>query len=137
MKTLDRLFDTVILLVVLSILAALSSVAKAADFTVQHRDVQVAELTWQALNIADWAQTIKGPVRDPRFVEVNSAWALGAKPSAGGVIAFGAAVGVLHYAVSGWLDSNAPRWAARTWEAVTIVGKVDVIRHNYFIGIRL
>ena len=43
----------------------------------------------------------------------------------------------MHYVVSGWLDANAPRWVSDAWQAVTLFDKVQGVRGNLSIGIRL
>ena len=136
----DELFDNLIIATAVGVALLATHAAHAyetPDFTIHHSDMEVAEAAWQVANVVDWAQTVKGPVKDACFDEQPSAWAIGTKPSVGGVVAFGAVEGLLHYAVSGWLDSNAPRWTGWVWQAVTFGAKVDVIHHNYAIGIRL
>jgi hypothetical protein len=136
----DELFDMVIVATAVGVALLATHAAHAyetPDFTIHHSDMKVAEAAWQTANVVDWVLTIKGPVEDPCYLEQQSAWAIGSKPNVVSVVAFGAFTGVFHYAVSGWLDTHAPRWVGWAWQAGSMAAKVDVIHRSFALGIRL
>ena len=102
-------------------------------------DLWAAEALFQAVHVADLQQTLDIK-RHPGLIEVggivDSAWAIGHRPSDRSVYAFMAAEGALHAGVTVLLSQWSP-WAARGWEAITISVNGEVVRHNAQLGLRI
>ena len=104
------------------------------------------EVAYQALNAADFAQTVTVARNPDRYQE--SAWPthdiIGTHPSPQGAVAFGAVQGVIHYAVTGWLDreadaTGAPGWnvAKWVWNIGTLYSPAHNVIRNHEIGLTL
>lgn len=80
------------------------------------------EAIYQALNAADFAQTVTIARNPTKYRETGwpTADIIGSHPSESRALAFGALQGLAHYAVTGWLDreadaTGAPAWNAARW----------------------
>lgn len=98
------------------------------------------EMAWQVLNAVDFSQTIN-IARNRCYVE--KAWPtakiIGRKPDESDVIAYGAAVAVLHFAVSYWLDTKSgPAWkvAKIAWHVSFLANTGYHVVNNHLIGLR-
>lgn len=119
-------------------LAALVFIAPLVLFQVgcstMHR-----EAAWLTLHAVDVAQTINGPAQDPCFEEVDNLTRslIGAHPSTGEALAWGAGVALIHAGVTWSLErANAPGWLQIGWQAVTIVNTSYSLVNNHREGIR-
>ena len=95
------------------------------------------EATYQALLVSDTIQSINGAVAHPDvYRETNRI--LPSHPNAVQTIAVMGAQAALHGLVTQQLyNRNAPIWAQRIWQAVTIGMEADTVRGNWQIGLRL
>lgn len=97
------------------------------------------ELTWQTLHAVDVAQTLAA-ASDPCYVEdaYLTRELIGAQPSSGEVLLWGAGMAVGHAWVSSMLESSgAPRWVAKAWDYATITGTGLAIATNHAEGVRV
>jgi hypothetical protein len=126
---------------------ALASLALGgcATLTIDESSVPT-EIAYQTLNAADFAQTVTGARNPTRYEEV--AWptnkVIGHHPSPAGAEAFGAAWGLGHYLVTGWLDREAdatgqPAWqvARWAWNLGTLFATGQNVVRNHKIGLTL
>lgn len=96
------------------------------------------EQVYQVANALDWAETINVARRPDCYAE--GGWPtksiIGAHPSVGSVVIFGAAQAVLHALVSTWLDREGWARTLAVWQASTIsIESYDVV-HNTRMGLR-
>jgi hypothetical protein len=84
------------------------------------------EIAFQVLNMADAATTIDCLNRDVCH-ETNPI--LGRRPTTGGILAFKAAEGALHYFIARELNKRDPK-AARIFQTVSIVFQGGVVASN-------
>jgi len=105
-----------------------------------NRETVIEESAYQVLHAVDTAQTInirKQWLEGSDLYEVDSRWAIGKEPSEGKVIAYMATVAVAHACVTEIMVANdAPKWAIRTWEILSIGVTVDEVGRNYSLGIK-
>jgi hypothetical protein len=121
------------LLLTLAMLACCGR-AHAGDFSTE---TVVEESVYQALHVIDSAQTVY-IARDPsQYYERVSGWAIGHHPSEADVVRFMAADAIVHILVTTALvRMDAPSWATRTWELLTISSTGYCVRSNIKIGIK-
>lgn len=105
----------------------------------QSLDLSSDEITWQALHAMDVAQTVSA-ARDPCYEE--DAWLteklIGAQPSTGEVLLWGAGTSIAHAWISGMLESrDAPRWVQKTWSYATITSTGFAVASNHAEGVRV
>ena len=120
-----------------------------ANFTSWPETTQVAEVTWQLLNILDTAQTIS-IARYPQCWgegDTVSEALIGNHPRQEAVYALGTGYGVIHYLATRWLEQRDVRdsegypesswWLAMLgWETVSLSTKIYVVDSNNTAGIR-
>jgi len=100
-------------------------------------ETRIEEAAYQALNVADYAQTREVARRADCYHEVDSAWIVGAHPSERSTTALFAAQAALHLGVTAILeDRGAPPWAVRLWQAATIGLEGREVYRNWQIGLR-
>ena len=102
-------------------------------------ETKYSEGAWQALHAADVAQTLQIARNPDCFYEKDPVTSrlIGKHPSQGAVLAWGAGTAAAHAIVTHELEKHdAPRWVRRTWQAVTIGGKAQVVGANWSIGLR-
>jgi hypothetical protein len=115
-------------------LLLLATCAHAGDFTTE---TIVEESVYQALHAVDISQTVYIAKHPDQFYEKEIDWAIGRHPSEAHVLQFMVGDAVLHAAVTTALVRlDAPAWATRTWELVTIAASVNNVRGNFKIGIK-
>lgn len=109
--------------------------AHAGDFTTEFK---IEETIFQAANLVDASQTLYIAHHPERFQEAGVPRFIGVHPSDGRVLAYMGASAVGHAAITyALVRLDAPTWAVRTWEAITIADKATAIVHNYSIGVHL
>lgn len=105
----------------------------AGDFTTE---VVIEESIFQAANLVDASQTLYIAQHPGDFQEARAARFIGAHPSNNRVLAYMGASAVGHAAITyALVRLDAPTWAVRTWEAITIADKATAIGHNYSVGV--
>lgn len=103
------------------------ALALAIIATPAHADAfRDRELAFQTLNAADAAETCYG-VGSGRGTELNPI--LGSHPSCGKVVGFKAGFGLLHYAISRWLNDRNPH-AAKVFQIVSVAVQGGVVAAN-------
>jgi hypothetical protein len=105
-------------------------------------ETMAEELAFQLVHLADTGQTLDIARHPGRWQEQGSIcdarWAIGAHPSTGAVWAYMTAEAGLHAAVTvAIVHYGAPRWAIRTWEAVTIAVDAETVARNVSLGLRV
>ena len=89
------------------------------------------------MHAIDGAQTAQIQ-NTPGIIEEESAWAIGRKPSTHSVIAYFTGCEAAHLAVTDFmLEHHAPRWAVRTFEALTIVDAGQDVVSNAYLGLKV
>ncbi len=91
------------------------------------------ETTYQLLHAADVVQTLQLH-NHPELREANPL--LGDHPTQGKIGAFYLISAYGHAYTTDALDAHVPRWACRTWQALTLVDAAEAVRHNYQLGLR-
>lgn len=112
--------------------------AQAGEFSVTFKplkhDVLAAEIAWQAANVIDLRQTLRGSREGFRETGTLEPFC-GAHPSARqawlGMIGFG----VVHYAVTQGLVNLGWDTAARVWSYGSLIAKIDNDRRNASEGL--
>lgn len=122
------------LLIASLVLMGYTVAVSGADWTTE---TVIEEAVYQSLHAIDAAQTVQIAKDPAHYYEKESAWAIGAHPSEGAVIKYMATEAVIHAAVTATLVKlDAPTWALRTWELITIGDTVNCVRGNFKIGLR-
>jgi len=99
---------------------------------------KVLETTWQIAHAVDWGQTLY--ISDHPTLFHENSFVLGEHPSRSEVNIYMAAETILHPVVTNYLprDKKILGVPIRTWwQSITIVRKVDLVRSNYMLGIKL
>lgn len=96
-------------------------------------------MTWQGLHAIDVAQTLNA-ADDPCYRE--KAWLteqlIGAQPSSGEVLAWGAGTALVHAWVSRTLEERgAPTWLHMAWDFGTLGHTAYAIGSNHQEGVRI
>jgi hypothetical protein len=121
-------------LILFFVIDSFPSCAHAGDFTTE---TIVEESVYQALHAVDISQTVYIAKHPDQFYEKEIDWAIGRHPSEAHVLQFMVGDAVLHAAVTTALVRlDAPAWATRTWELVTIAASANNVRGNFNVGIR-
>jgi hypothetical protein len=118
------------------VLIAGLAVAAHADDVVVKPPTPALEWAYQGAALVDMLTTldIKHHPAD-KIVEMNPF--LGSRPSDGKVLAYFAAAGLLHYALTRELvRENVPAPIVQTWEALSIGLELGMVGHNYGIGLK-
>lgn len=99
------------------------------------------EKAWQAMHLVDVAQTIEGAASDPFcHSEGNPVTRrlIGRHPHRDEVIAWGVAIGVVHYFAFRWIDNSEwPEGIKIALRSIDLVDKGITIGRNYDQGIRI
>lgn len=137
--------------VALAALALMIGDAKAADGdyesphhfnVVFHTETTIQEVTWQALNLVDTAQTLYIADHPAHWQEVGQAGIFcGNHPSRGGVIATMAGFALLHYAVTVGIENlvqqnNDYEVVQRVWQYTNLGFKAYTVVNNHAMGIK-
>ena len=120
-------------------LSAALAIVLATPFFAGCQSLSNEEIAWQALHAVDVAQTISA-ANDPCYVEdaLVTRQLIGADPSTGEVLLWGAGMAVGHAWVTALLERNdAPGWVQKTWSYATITGTGLAIPNNHSEGIRV
>lgn len=112
------------------ILLLLSSPALAGEWT---KADTYREVTYLALHVADWGQTLEIADHPEKWHEYNPV--LGSHPSRGDVNAYFIATGLLHPVISYGLRKYAPDGWVQAWQYVTIGIEIGAVANNASIGI--
>jgi hypothetical protein len=116
-------------------------IACAAIHACHAGETLAEELAFQLVHTLDAAQTLD--IRHHANLQESGAvldagWAIGHHPSDHAVYAYMGAEASLHAGITyAMVRLNAPRWATRTWEAVTIAVDASTVAHNASIGLRI
>jgi len=103
------------------------------------------EALWQTANAVDFSQTVNTARRPDCYHEgaFPTRLVLGEHPSTGAVLAFGAAYGLFHLAISDYLrrqveETELDRWRALywVWELGTLADTGHNVLHNHSIGLK-
>ena len=105
---------------------------------------RTTEAAWQTVHVVDIAQTVN-IARSPYVLHEDDPIGrplLSAHPTTGRVYAVMGAMGLAHFAVTRWLDSQDPGqgpWhsAFIAWQSATLAWKVGDVAHNTEDGISL
>lgn len=101
-------------------------------------ETKLSETAYQTLHLVDLGQTLDIAANPDRYYERESAWAIGAHPSRGKVLAYFALTAYGHAWVTERLaDNNAPRWMRRTWQAITVGDTAHCVSNNFSIGLKV
>jgi hypothetical protein len=119
------------ILTVLALLGlTIASVAKADD---NSAPIPATEWVYQGAAVADMLTTLD-IAKHPRCHEMNPV--LGPHPSDAMVVGYFAAAGALHYLITRELvQENIPAPIVQTWEGLGIGLELDMVGHNYNIGL--
>lgn len=107
-----------------------------------HTETTIQEVSWQALNLVDTAQTLYIADHPAQWQEVGQAGLFcGNHPSRGGVIATMAAFALLHYAVTVGIENlyqQNPDYQVvqRVWQYSNLSYKTYLVANNHRQGIR-
>lgn len=93
------------------------------------------ESTYMVLHAYDGYQTAQFR-HTPGVIEVESAWAIGQKPTAEDTAVFMASVAVMHFALTSILCATSPPWVVQAWEAGSIGWATRNVVGNYQLGVR-
>ena len=95
------------------------------------------EVAYQSLHAVDVAQTVEIARNPARFQEVDMGTRalIGSHPSVGGVLAWGAANAIGHYAIDDYLYSHNHPKLALAFESVSVAFVADTVHNNYKIGL--
>lgn len=114
--------------------------AHSAEFSVPFKplkhDVLATEIVWQAANVVDLQQTLRGGERGYRETGTLSLFA-GSHPSRGEAWAGMLAFGLAHYAVTQGLANLGWDRAERAWAYFSLGVKVEAVRRNEREGLGL
>lgn len=100
----------------------------------------VEESLYQTLHAVDTLQTIQIGKSNGRYYEGQLAYALTKVPKVGPTLAYMGAIAAGHALVTAereLVEHNAPTWAVRTWEVVTLGWSADSVQHNFSVGVKL
>ena len=123
---------------------------QSGEFSHWAGSAQVAEVTWQALNVVDTAQTVM-IARSPTCFKESDAISqgiIGEHPTQAKVYLLGIGYGVLHYTVTRFIEERdirdeegypeSPWWLAHiAWHTLTLIYKADTVVNNNIIGLRM
>lgn len=130
----NRFFENSIALIAFLVLAAFICTQAKADETDPHAPTPATEWVYQSAAFADMLTTLD-IAKHPNLQEENPI--LGQHPSDGKVIGYYAATGLLHWALTRELvREHVPSPIVETYEGLSIVLEVDMVGHNYSIGLR-
>jgi hypothetical protein len=101
------------------------------------KEATAEEAAFAVLHAADGAETAQIQ-STPGIIEMESAWAIGKKPSTRSVVVYFAGCEAAHLAVTDFmLAHHWPRLAIRTFEALTIVDAGEDAVSNEYLGLKV
>lgn len=143
----NNLTSAIAIIVLLLVLCARS---KAEDYHGPHNfhvafalsgESLAQEVSWQALNVIDYTQSLKIAEHPDRFQEIGTPLAFGGSshPNKNQVLLFSVGFAVGHYAITRGIESLVDRnpdyrVLQRVWQYTMLAGKAYTVENNHRIG---
>ena len=114
---------------IIILLLAFATAAHAEDAHTWTRTDYALEVTYQALHLVDWRQTVTISQNGDKYIELNKS--LGPHPSHGNVNRYMGFIAVGHVVVSIVL----PRPARTVWQSISLLEVAAAVNSNRRLGI--